>query len=69
MKFDVTIEVRKHEVDARAYTAQGSLFLQEVTQNAWSPEQTMANVPPSIKLGVRTSMRKKFILVPPLSLH
>lgn len=69
MKFDITIEVRKSDVDAQAYTTQGSLFLQEIASNGWSPQQTMANVPPSIRLGVRTSVRKKFTLVPPLSLH
>lgn len=69
MNFDLTIDVRKHEVDAQAYTPQGSLFLQEIAQNGWSPQQTMANVPPKLRLGVRTSVRKKFALVPPLSLH
>lgn len=69
MNFDLTIDVRKHEVDAQAHTAKGSLFLQEIDKNMWTPEQTMANVPPNIRLGVRTSVRKKFTLVPPLSLH
>lgn len=68
-QFDVTIDVRRHEVDAKAYTAVGSLFLEEVSRNGWSPEQTMANVPPKMRVGVRTSVRKKFALVPPLSLH
>lgn len=69
MKFDLTIEVRKSDVDAQAYTAKGSLFLQEIDNSGWTPEQIMANVPPSVRLGVRTSVRKKFTLVPPLSLH
>lgn len=68
-KFDLTIDVLPDEVSAEVFSTEGDFFLREIAANSWNPQQIMANLPPSIRLGVRTSTRKKFVLVPPHSLH
>lgn len=69
-KYDVTIYApASGPARMESHTSAGNKFIKEVSRSMWEPSQVMANVPPSICLGVKTSARKKFVLIPPHSLH
>lgn len=68
-EYDLTIDVQHSVVHAVGITPVGLKFLQEVAANAWDPSEVIVHIPPGVKLGVRTAARKKFVLVPPPSLH
>jgi len=66
-EFDVTITVGKDDAYAHSLTEAGNLFLEKLKWE--TPQEFIDQIPPNIRVGVRTSTRKKFALVPPRSLH
>lgn len=70
-EFDITIEMLMDEVCLLHFTPAGEQYAEEILKHIleWEPKDVMANVPPNVRLGVRTCTRNKFALVPPHSLH
>lgn len=68
-EFDLTIELLWDKAVLHDYTPAGEQYAEEIERNFWDPRQIMDNVPPKLRLGVRTCTRNKFALVPPHSLH
>lgn len=66
-EFDVTITVGRNDAYAVAHTDKGTDFMDRLVWE--TPQEFLDQIPPGLRLGVRTKPRNKFTLFPPRSLH
>lgn len=71
--FDVTVSDRQGGVYIEPHTSVGEECLNTLFSQVelWgiTLENIREHIPPNVKVGMRTSVRKKFVLIPAPSLH